>query len=95
MFMSIFGTSGVDACKQAPSTAPARSTVARRCWLAFGALLGAVSLASAQPVPEILHYKFNETGTSVTNNASAPPLARRPERSTVASRKTPRWAPRH
>ncbi len=73
MFMSIFGTSGVDARKQAPSTAPARSTVARRCWLAFGALLGAVSLASAQPVPEILHYKFNETGTSVTNNASAPP----------------------
>lgn len=73
MFMSIIGTSSVDARKQAPSTAPARSTVARRCWLAFGALLGAVSLASAQPVPEILHYKFNETGTSVTNNASAPP----------------------
>jgi hypothetical protein len=39
----------------------------------LGALLGAVSLASAQPIPEILHYKFNETGTSVTNNASAPP----------------------
>jgi hypothetical protein len=64
----------VDARNQAPSTAPARSTVARRCWLAFGALLGAVSLASAQPVPEILHYKFNETGSSVTNNASAPPV---------------------
>ena len=30
-------------------------------------------VASAQPVPEILHYKFDQSGTSVTNNASAPP----------------------
>ncbi len=29
--------------------------------------------ADAQPIPEILHYKFNETGTTVTNYASNPP----------------------
>lgn len=29
--------------------------------------------ARADSVPEILHYKFNETGTTVTNYASSPP----------------------
>ena len=28
----------------------------------------------AQPVPELFHYEFNQTGTSVTNNASTPPI---------------------
>ncbi len=49
------------------------SVLARRFSVAVVALAGAVSLASAQPVPEILHYKFDQSGTSVTNNASAPP----------------------
>ncbi|MEQ1596053.1 MAG: LamG-like jellyroll fold domain-containing protein [Casimicrobium sp.] len=52
----------------------AANIVTRRFGATLAALVGAVSLASAQPVPEILHYKFNETGTSVTNNASAPPV---------------------
>lgn len=53
---------------------PRSISIAQRICATLAALLGAVSLASAQPVPEILHYKFNETGTSVTNNASAPPV---------------------
>jgi hypothetical protein len=28
----------------------------------------------AQPIPELLHYEFNQTGTAVTNSASAPPI---------------------
>jgi hypothetical protein len=41
-----------------------------------GGLLLATSFAVSAapvPVPEILHYKFDEAGTSVTNHASAPP----------------------
>ncbi len=30
------------------------------------------------PIPEILYYKFDETGTTVTNNASAPPVGTNP-----------------
>ncbi|MEO6688984.1 MAG: putative Ig domain-containing protein [Dokdonella sp.] len=42
--------------------------------LAIGMLLLASLPVDAQvPVPEILHYTFDETGTSVTNHASAPP----------------------
>jgi hypothetical protein len=41
-----------------------------------GGLLLAMSFsvsAAPVPVPEILHYKFDEAGTTVTNHASAPP----------------------
>lgn len=41
-----------------------------------GGLLLAMSIsvsAAPVPVPEILHYRFDETGGSVTNHASAPP----------------------
>jgi hypothetical protein len=42
--------------------------------LAYAALLFAMPLAAAPlPVPEILHYTFDESGTTVTNHASAPP----------------------
>lgn len=37
------------------------------------ALLTSLSAAAEPPVPEILYYKFNEAGTTVTNHASAPP----------------------
>ena len=33
----------------------------------------AVDSARADSIPDVLHYKFNETGTSVTNYASNPP----------------------
>lgn len=37
-------------------------------------LLGTLTTQAAPvPVPEILHYKFDESGTTVTNHASAPP----------------------
>lgn len=38
-------------------------------------LLGTLTAQAAPlPVPEILHYTFDESGTSVTNRASAPPV---------------------
>ena len=43
-------------------------------WLVGGLVLLASLGAGAQiPTPEILYYKFNESGTEVTNQASAPP----------------------
>jgi hypothetical protein len=51
-----------------------RSLLARIAF-ACAALLGAADIASATPppVPELLHYTFDETGAAVTNHASAPP----------------------
>ena len=42
--------------------------------IAFIGSLFAASVCAAQaPTPEILHYKFNQPGTTVTNHASSPP----------------------
>lgn len=57
-----------------PSGNTFRSVLAR---IAFtcATLLGVAGIASATPppVPELLHYTFDETGSSVTNHASSPP----------------------
>lgn len=39
-----------------------------------GSLLAAPICAAQVPTPEILHYKFNGAGTTVTNHASSPPV---------------------
>jgi hypothetical protein len=41
----------------------------------FASLFSYQSIGQNLPIPEILYYKFNETGTTVTNYASAPPVA--------------------
>ncbi len=40
------------------------------------ALLGMADVASATPpaVPDLIHYRFDETGTTISNHASAPPV---------------------
>jgi Concanavalin A-like lectin/glucanases superfamily len=49
------------------------ASVLRRRALAVFAALAAASSVAAQPVPEVLYYKFDQSGTSVTNHATAPP----------------------
>ncbi len=46
-----------------------------RVRIVIAACVGVVSLGAraAPPVPELLYYKFDETGTIVTNRASSPP----------------------
>jgi len=45
-----------------------------RAFACAALLLAMAPLAAAPlPVPEVLHYTFDETGTTVTNHASAPP----------------------
>jgi hypothetical protein len=50
------------------TSTPIRFLSTAICSLAFFA-----SAAYADSVPELLHYRFDETGTTVTNEASAPP----------------------
>ena len=37
-------------------------------------LFAGTSFAAVPPIPEIIHYQFDEAGTSVTNRASSPPV---------------------
>jgi Concanavalin A-like lectin/glucanases superfamily len=52
----------------------ARTRRVSRAFVAVAFLAGAHAVVAAPPVPELLHYKFDQTGTSVTNHASNPPL---------------------
>jgi hypothetical protein len=49
------------------------SSASRSLVVAALLLCGLPLQAAPLPVPEILHYRFDETGTTVTNQASAPP----------------------
>lgn len=51
-----------------------KKNLLKKTTLAIAAICFATNIASAQvPVPDVLHYLFNGTGTSVTNYASSPP----------------------
>jgi hypothetical protein len=51
----------------------ARSRRVNRTFVAIALLASAHTAMAAPPVPELLHYKFDQAGTSVANLASAPP----------------------
>jgi len=73
-FAKAFGASAASDCAHT-SGKPFRSTLA--CVMfTWAALLGwaGISSAAPPPVPDLFHYKFDETGTVVTNHASAPPV---------------------
>ena len=57
------------------SRKPFRSTLVQVTFTC-AALLALAGIASATPpaVPDLIHYEFDETGTAITNRASAPPV---------------------
>lgn len=45
----------------------------KKIFTTLGLLIGVAGTVFSQAVPELLYYKFDETGTTVTNYASSPP----------------------